>query len=314
MDPFAGPSTSTPQRGSSSGASRGSRGGGNRGKDGSSSGRGGGSKKTSSSTAQSGGDNAGRGKRGPGRPRGRGRGRGRGRIASSSLGRESLTSRRSESTTRGGTVDPRGSAARGTAAPGSPGAEEDGAGTVRVREGREDEEDEDEDPADEDEDEGLLENLGEEEMKWREEMERIRGQAMGPLIAAMSEDQYDRHECYRRAGFNRANLRRLVNTHLGGGGTGASVNPTMTMAFGGVAKVFVGEIIEGARRIQSLNPELPEGSPLSPASILESYRLYSQSHAESASSNGLARGRANAEVVNAGAALGGGMGGRRRLF
>lgn len=66
-----------------------------------------------------------------------------------------------------------------------------------------------------------------------------------PLIAAMSEDQYDRHECYRRAGFNRANLRRLVNTHLGGGGTGASVNPTMTMAFGGVAKVFVGEIIEG---------------------------------------------------------------------
>lgn len=176
MDPFAGPSTSTPQRGSSS---KGSRGGG-RGKDGpSSSGRGGGSKKTSSSTAQNGGDNAARGKRGPGRPRGRGRGRGRGRIASSSLGRDSLTSRRSESTTRGGTVDPRGSAARGTAAPGSPGAEEDGAGTVRAREGREDEEDEDEDPADEDEDEGLLENLGEEEMKWREEMERIRGQAMG---------------------------------------------------------------------------------------------------------------------------------------
>lgn len=73
-----------------------------------------------------------------------------------------------------------------------------------------------------------------------------------PLIAAMSEDQYDRHECYRRAGFNRANLRRLVNTHLGGGGTGASVNPTMTMAFGGVAKVFVGEIIEGGESSMKL--------------------------------------------------------------
>lgn len=61
----------------------------------------------------------------------------------------------------------------------------------------------------------------------------------------MSAEQYDRHEAYRRSGFHRGNLRRLINAHLAGGGTGASINPTMTMAFGGVAKVFVGEIIEG---------------------------------------------------------------------
>lgn len=199
--------------------------------------------------------------------------------------------------------------------------------------GDEDEDDEDREGDDDDDEGGLLENLGEEEMKWREEMEKIRGQAMGPLVAAMSDEQYDRHESYRRAGFNRANLKRLINTHLSGGGNQSAVQGSIAMAFGGVAKVFVGEIIEGgefgskspvvrsrtdkrhltfphslARR---LCPDLPEGTPIPPSAILESYRLYSQSHSEGGA---LARGRGNAESVHGGSGVGGGMGGRRRLF
>lgn len=54
-----------------------------------------------------------------------------------------------------------------------------GGGSGKRRAG-EDDDDEDADEDDEDAEEaGLLENLGEEEMKWREEMQKIRGEAMG---------------------------------------------------------------------------------------------------------------------------------------
>ncbi|CAO1632104.1 unnamed protein product [Sympodiomycopsis kandeliae] len=237
------------------------------------------------------------GGRGGGRG-GRGKGRGRGRKSvTAGLDRES-TLRRSESEMRSGTAT-RGRSPTITT------------GTNKPNRGSDDEYDEydDEDFEDDNEDEGLLDNLGEEEMKWRQEMEKLRGEAMGPLVNAMSSEQYDRHEAYRRAGFNKVNLRRLLNTHLGGGGgSGSAVHSSVIMAFNGVAKVFVGEIIEGARR---LCPGLPDGVPIPPTAIMESYRLYSARHSENGA---LAKGRGNPEMVHGGSALGGGMGGKRRLF
>lgn len=129
---------------------------------------------------------------------------------------------------------------------------------------------------------------------------------------AMSNDQYDRHESYRRSGFTRSALRRLLNLHLSGGYSNSSVNPTVTMAFGGVAKVFVGEIVEGARRIRR-EREGVEGDdvPLSPDEIMESYREYSREHGEAGA---LAKGRGNVEAVMGQVGVGDGTGRRRKLF
>lgn len=272
--------------------------------------------------AGAGGRGKGRGSRGGGAGRSRGRGRGgasRGAVAAGSLvkagrgskARESHTARRSPSELRASTIQRDRSPTAGGAAP-DDGMLEVGEATTKAR--RDYDEDDDEGPEDDEEDVegGLLENLGEEDMKWREEMEKIRGQAMGPLIMAMSKEQYDRHESYRRSGFTRSALRRLINLHLSGGYSNSSANPTITMAFGGVAKVFVGEIVEGARRIRR-EREGYEGDevPLSPDEIMESYRVYSQSHGESGA---LARGRGNVESVMGQMGVGDGTGRRRRLF
>lgn len=165
-----------------------------------------------------------------------------------------------------------------------------------------------------------------------------------PLINAMSESQYERHESYRRSGFNRGALRRLLNLHLSGGYASTSVNPTLTMAFGGVAKVFVGEIIEGARRVRrdqrkrrrlqsGAQHQRPNGNSgtarrdgetgdddnedeetwgaLTPDQLLESYREYCQDRSELGA---MARGRNPPEGVVGQMAVGGGMGGKRRMF
>ncbi|CAO1616034.1 unnamed protein product [Parajaminaea phylloscopi] len=261
----------------------------------------------------------GRAPRGAGGGRGRGRGRGGAKAGSaaspSARGRGSKardsTARRSASELRGSTTQRDRSPTAGGAV-GDDGLLEPGVATSKARRDYDDDDEDAPEEDDEDAEGGLLEDLGEEEMKWREEMERLRGQAMGPLIMAMSTEQYDRHESYRRSGFTRSALRRLINLHLSGGYSNSSANPTVTMAFGGVAKVFVGEIVEGARRIRR-EREGYEGDevPLTPDEILESYRVYSQSHGEAGA---LARGRGNPESVMSQMGVGDGTGRRKRLF
>lgn len=85
------------------------------------------------------------------------------------------------------------------------------------------------------------------------------------------------------------------------------------MAFGGVAKVFVGEIIEGARRVRRERGGVEgDAVPLSAEEILESYREYSKRGGDVI--GGMARGMGNAETVMGQTGVGAGMGGRRRLF
>ncbi|KAK4444622.1 hTAFII28-like protein conserved region-domain-containing protein [Podospora aff. communis PSN243] len=70
--------------------------------------------------------------------------------------------------------------------------------------------------------------------------------ARGMLINAFSEDQFDRFENWRAANFSKAGVRRLVNATIS-----QSVTENVVIGMRAVAKVYIGDIIELARRVQN---------------------------------------------------------------
>ncbi|KAH6623918.1 hTAFII28-like protein conserved region-domain-containing protein [Chaetomium tenue] len=75
----------------------------------------------------------------------------------------------------------------------------------------------------------------------KEEEHRMRGM----LISALSEDQFYRFENWRAANLSKASVRRLVNATIS-----QSVAENVVIGMRAVAKVFIGDIIESARRVQ----------------------------------------------------------------
>ncbi|GAC99129.1 hypothetical protein PHSY_006727 [Pseudozyma hubeiensis SY62] len=126
----------------------------------------------------------------------------------------------------------------------------------------EDEEGEDEEA---DPDDGV-EELGRDHFSTQEAIYAAQQRNMGLLSMVMDEDQLDRHMASRRGALNKTSVRKLVNHVLS-----QSVSQHVAMVVSGVAKIFVGEIIEKAREIQSVRGE---SGPLRPNHLREAHRQY----------------------------------------
>ncbi|BAT96744.1 Transcription initiation factor TFIID subunit 11 TBP-associated factor [Vigna angularis] len=88
---------------------------------------------------------------------------------------------------------------------------------------------------------------------------------MQTILFQFSEEQMSRYESFRRAGFQRANMKRLLASITGT----QKISVPMTIVVSGIAKMFVGEVVETARIVMK---ERKESGPIRPCHLREAYR------------------------------------------
>jgi transcription initiation factor TFIID subunit 11 len=93
---------------------------------------------------------------------------------------------------------------------------------------------------------------------------RPRPPARRHILASFSPAQLDRYECFRRSVLSRGAVKKLTAAVAGS----APSLPTL-IVIGGLAKQFVGELVEEGRRVMA---DRGEGGPLRPVHVQEAHR------------------------------------------
>ncbi|CAM1296033.1 TAF11 (predicted) [Pycnogonum litorale] len=97
-----------------------------------------------------------------------------------------------------------------------------------------------------------------------EEMAQERREKMQVLVSNFTEEQLNQYEMYRRAAFPKAAIKRLMMSIIG-----CTVSQNVVIAMSGIAKVFVGEIVENALDVME---KCGETGPVQPKHIREAIR------------------------------------------
>ncbi|XP_076946812.1 transcription initiation factor TFIID subunit 11-like [Bidens hawaiensis] len=88
---------------------------------------------------------------------------------------------------------------------------------------------------------------------------------MQSILSQFTEDQMSRYESFRRSGFQKSVMKRLLGSITGSN----KVSMPMTIVMSGIAKIFVGELVETAKVVMK---ERKESGPIRPCHIREAYR------------------------------------------